>query len=152
MRFLSSWPLNFPWTMQQIFPKICLVLLNDLRPPFCTLLAKLGRWGWLKERPVSWEGMKSIPRGHHLPQSIPRGHHLPQDWWALGGDEIHTQGHHLPQDLVVLSPQSRLDTNGPPSRPHLVLFYDIQGEGVTPTSVQKQSIRFPLSGYTNHPL
>ena len=59
-------------------------------------------------------------------------------WWALGWDKIHTQGAPPTTGLmVVLRPQfkdslagrQRIIYNWPPSRNHLIAFYDMQGEG-----------------------
>ena len=43
--------------------------------------------------------------------------------------EIHTQVHHFPQDCWLYETPVWIIYNGPPSRPHQVAFYDMQGEG-----------------------
>ena len=61
-------------------------------------------------------------------------------WWALRGYDIHTQGHRLLYDcwlywypikgnFTPFMPGRQRIINGPPSKPHLVVFYDMQGEG-----------------------
>ena len=60
-------------------------------------------------------------------------------WWALWGYDIHTEGNRLLYDcwlywypikgnFTPFVPGRQRIINGPPSNPHLVAFYDIQGE------------------------
>ena len=136
--------------------------MNVLLPPFCTLLAKLGRWGWLMMMRLAWKkSHKTLDTSKWEPKHQQCGQRtsfptLPLSgtaasgmgrvvtpWRVLGEGKIYTQVHRLPHDCwLYVDPSPRTPVLCVPSRHDQVAFYDMQGEGAS-------IITHILHGYTS---
>ena len=115
------------------FYLICWMFTTTFLHTHHSLLAKLSRWGWVMRMRLDWKkSQNTLDTSNRIHQNMTRstgsvgkelGSQLCHDW------ELHTrkQAGLLLQGLLI---GLRIIYNWPPSRPHQVAFYDMQGEGV----------------------